>query len=48
MLSTNPTALRLYKQFGFEQEGRLVGEFFINGHYVDDLLLTKHLGTPPG
>ena len=47
VLSTNPTAIRLYQQFGFEQEGRLVGEFFINGHYVDDLLLTKHLGTPP-
>jgi len=43
VLSTNPTAIRLYTHLGFLQEGRLVGEFFINGHYVDDLMLAKHL-----
>jgi ribosomal protein S18 acetylase RimI-like enzyme len=43
VLSTNPTAIRLYTKLGFEQEGRLLGEFFINGHYVDDLLLAKDL-----
>ncbi len=43
VLSTNPTAIRLYTQLGFQQEARLVGEFFIDGHYVDDLILAKHL-----
>ena len=44
VLSTNPTAIRLYTQLGFEQEGRLLGEFLIEGRYVDDLLLAKRLG----
>ena len=43
VLSTNPDAIRLYTQLGFEQEGRLLGEFLIEGRYVDDLLLAKHL-----
>jgi ribosomal protein S18 acetylase RimI-like enzyme len=43
VLSTNPTAIRLYTKLGFAQEGRLLGEFFINGQYVDDLLLAKDL-----
>jgi ribosomal protein S18 acetylase RimI-like enzyme len=43
VLSTNPDAIRLYTQLGFEQEGRLLGEFLIESRYVDDLLLAKHL-----
>jgi len=48
VLSTNPGAIRLYSQLGFEEEGRLLGEFLIEGHYVDDVLLTKHLGDGAG
>jgi len=44
VLSTNPGAIQLYAQLGFEEEGRLLGEFLIEGRYVDDVLLTKHLG----
>jgi ribosomal protein S18 acetylase RimI-like enzyme len=48
VLSTNPGAIQLYTQLGFEQEGRLLGEFLIEGRYVDDVLLTKHLGDGAG
>ncbi len=47
VLSTNPAAIRLYAELGFEQEGRLLGEFLIEGRYVDDLLMAKHLSDPP-
>lgn len=46
VLSTNAAAQRLYKQAGFEREGVLRAEFLIGGRYVDDILLTKHLGGP--
>ena len=49
VLSTNPGAMRLYTRLGFEQEGVLRGEFLIEGRYVNDILLTKHLSGPgPG
>ena len=49
VLSTNPGAMRLYARLGFGQEGVLRAEFLIEGRYVDDILLTKHLGGPlPG
>jgi ribosomal protein S18 acetylase RimI-like enzyme len=49
VLSTNPDAIRLYTRFGFEQEGRLLSEFLIEGRWVDDLLLAKYIsdGTRP-
>ncbi len=31
----NPTAIRLYEKFGFEKEGILKKETFINGVYYD-------------
>jgi ribosomal protein S18 acetylase RimI-like enzyme len=45
--STNPDAIRLYTQFGFQPEGLLRAEFLIDGQYVDDLLLAKFLTDPP-
>jgi ribosomal protein S18 acetylase RimI-like enzyme len=44
VLSTNGPAIRLYERLGFTREGVLLGEFFINGSYVDDVLMAKHLG----
>lgn len=43
VLSTNVTAQRLYERAGFEREGILRREFRINGRYVDDVLMARHL-----
>jgi ribosomal protein S18 acetylase RimI-like enzyme len=43
VLSSNKKAIRFYKKNGFQEQGRLVGEFYLNGCYVDDLLLYKHI-----
>lgn len=43
VLGTNETALRLYERHGFRREGTLRGEFLIEGRFVDDVLMTKHL-----
>lgn len=43
VLGTNQPAIRLYKRLGFEREGVLRDEFLIDGRYVDDVLMTKHL-----
>jgi ribosomal protein S18 acetylase RimI-like enzyme len=47
VLSTNQRAISLYERLGFAREGDLRGEFFINGSYVDDILMAKHLGPSP-
>ncbi|WP_422658652.1 GNAT family N-acetyltransferase [Paenibacillus sp. EC2-1] len=39
VLSSNPGAISFYKTCGFHEEGRLEREFFIDGHYVDDILM---------
>jgi ribosomal protein S18 acetylase RimI-like enzyme len=44
VLGTNQPAIRLYERLGYQREGVLRDEFLINGVYVDDLLMTKHLG----
>jgi ribosomal protein S18 acetylase RimI-like enzyme len=46
VLSTNRAAISLYERLGFAREGDLRDEFFINGSYVDDILMAKHLGPP--
>jgi ribosomal protein S18 acetylase RimI-like enzyme len=43
VLSTNHAAIALYERLDFVREGVLREEFFINGGYVDDVLMTKHL-----
>jgi ribosomal protein S18 acetylase RimI-like enzyme len=43
VLSTNGPALRLYERSGFVREGTLRGEFCIDGQYVDDVVMAKHL-----
>lgn len=39
VLATNPGAIAFYKSCGFIEEGRLIGEFYLDGQYVDDLLM---------
>jgi RimJ/RimL family protein N-acetyltransferase len=39
VLSTNEGAIQFYKKNGFIEQGRLINEFYINGKYVDDLLM---------
>jgi ribosomal protein S18 acetylase RimI-like enzyme len=46
VLSTNQGAISLYERLGFSREGDLREEFLINGSYVDDILMAKHLGPP--
>ncbi|RUT33345.1 GNAT family N-acetyltransferase [Paenibacillus zeisoli] len=39
VLATNEKALEFYRSCGFIEQGRLVEEFYLNGRYVDDILL---------
>ena len=43
VLGTNEPAMRLYERQGFQREGTLRDEFLIDGRFVDDVLMTKHL-----
>lgn len=43
VLATNGPALTLYERHGYVIEGRRIAESLIDGHYVDDILLAKHL-----
>lgn len=39
VLATNNSAVQFYKKCGFVEQGRLINEFFIDGKYVDDILM---------
>ncbi|WP_068620739.1 GNAT family N-acetyltransferase [Paenibacillus tuaregi] len=39
VLATNENALEFYRSCGFIEQGRLVEEFYLDGRYVDDILL---------
>jgi|HigsolmetaGSP12D_1036236.scaffolds.fasta_scaffold00398_15 ribosomal protein S18 acetylase RimI-like enzyme len=43
VLETNPNAITFYKTNGFLEQGRLIDEFYINGQFIDDLLMYKEL-----
>jgi ribosomal protein S18 acetylase RimI-like enzyme len=43
VLASNPGAQRLYERSGFVVEGVLRGEFLLDGEYVDDVLMARHL-----
>ena len=43
VLAHNEGAVRLYEQCGFEVEGVMRGEFFLDGNYVDDMLMALDL-----
>lgn len=38
VMGTNPKAIAFYKKNGFQNEGILKDEFFIDGHFCDDYL----------
>ncbi|MFD2213584.1 MULTISPECIES: GNAT family N-acetyltransferase [Metabacillus] len=41
VLSTNKGALIFYKKCGFIEQGKLIKEFYIDGNYVDDVLMYR-------
>lgn len=43
VLSNNEKAILLYKRAGFEVEGILKQEFYLNGQFVDDVLMAYFL-----
>ncbi len=43
VFSTNVNAIKTYRKLGFEYEGMRKNQFFINGQYVDDVLMTYML-----
>jgi ribosomal protein S18 acetylase RimI-like enzyme len=43
VLSTNEPAIQLYRREGFGEEGRLKRQFRVDGRYVDDLIMARHL-----
>lgn len=43
VLETNESAISFYKKNGFIEQGRLIDEFFINGQFIDDLLMYKQI-----
>jgi RimJ/RimL family protein N-acetyltransferase len=46
VLGYNVCARRLYERCGFVPEGVLRGEFLLEGRYVDDVLMARHLVAP--
>lgn len=46
VLGPNAVARRLYDRCGFVVEGVLRGEFLLDGRYVDDVLMARHLAPP--
>ncbi|HZG75715.1 MAG TPA: GNAT family N-acetyltransferase [Paenibacillus sp.] len=43
VMSSNEKAIAFYKKLGFQEQGRLVEEFYAGGRYVDDVLMYKML-----
>ncbi|ASS77244.1 GNAT family N-acetyltransferase [Tumebacillus algifaecis] len=43
VLASNEKAIQFYKRCGYLEQGRLVQEFYLNGNYIDDLLMYKLL-----
>ena len=43
VLETNSGAIRFYQKCGFLEQGKLINEFFIDGKYVNDLLMYRLL-----
>lgn len=39
VMATNPKAIEFYTQCGFIEQGRLIDEFYVDGRYVDDIMM---------
>lgn len=39
VLASNQGAIQFYQSCGFIEQGRLIEEFYLNGQYVDDILM---------
>ncbi|MNV94027.1 Protease synthase and sporulation negative regulatory protein PAI 1 [compost metagenome] len=39
VLASNPNAISFYKSCGFIEQGRLVEEFYLDGRFIDDILM---------
>lgn len=39
VLASNSGAIQFYQSCGFIEQGRLIEEFYLNGQYVDDILM---------
>jgi len=44
-MATNTSAIKFYRSLGFVEQGRLVKEFIIEGHEIDDILMYKWLSS---
>lgn len=44
VLATNKRAIAFYQSCGFIEQGRLVDEFYLDGRYVDDILMWCPVG----
>jgi ribosomal protein S18 acetylase RimI-like enzyme len=47
VFSTNTVAIETYEKLGFRKEGARVGQFFFDGKYVDDILMTFYTSDIP-
>ncbi|WP_027724235.1 GNAT family N-acetyltransferase [Tuberibacillus calidus] len=45
VMATNTSAIKFYRSLGFVEQGRLVKEFIIEGHEIDDILMYKWLSS---
>lgn len=43
VFANNPIAIGMYKQFGFQEYGRLPGDIFYKGKYVDHVYMYKKI-----
>ncbi len=43
VLASNGGAVEFYKRCGYQEQGRLIEEFYLSGRYVDDILMYKML-----
>ncbi|MHA1341433.1 MAG: GNAT family N-acetyltransferase [Promethearchaeota archaeon] len=39
VLATNENAINLYKKLGFKEVGRYSGQYYMNGKYIDEVLM---------
>ena len=43
VFDTNKNAMNLYKRFGFKKVGKKKKQFYLNGRYIDEIIMEKFL-----